>query len=211
MLEYFYCPILKTRQSEVDAYDMLDPSVKDSILPIIEMTGALGYTYPKNYKIEELRHTHRNGDIYKKINKILDLVQERRFILDITDDESLMYDGLKEDGGLLDPSNGYEKWISFLNKDDKFKKLVIPTIQFDTNYKEDLIKQIQSLNNSFDYLAIKLPAFISSSNMYSSDIVFNDSIQRIISWISQLIKAQKLILIIDFGYIKDYTIYQDMV
>ena len=138
-------------------------------------------------------------------------MQNRRFILDITDDESLMYDGLKEDGGLLDPSNGYEKWISFLNKDDKFKKLVVPTIQFDTNYKEDLVKQIESLNNSFDYLAIKLPAFVSSSNMYSSDIVFNGSIQRIIDWISQFLKTQKLILIIDFGYIENYTIYQDMV
>lgn len=211
MVEYFYCPILKTRQSEVDAYDMLDSSVKDEILPIIEMTGALGYTYPKNYKIEELRHTHRNGDIYKKINKILDLVQDRRFILDITDDESLMYDGLKEDGGLLDPSNGYEKWISFLNKDDKFKKLVIPTIQFNTAYKEDLIRQIQSLNNTFDYLAIKLPAFISSVDTYSSDIIFNASIQRIVSWISQFVKTQKLILIIDFGYIKDYALYEEMV
>lgn len=211
MVEYAYCPILKTRQSEVDAYDMLDASVKDSILPIIEMTGALGYTYPKNYKIEELRHTHRRGDIYKKINKILDLVQGRRFILDITDDMSLMYDGLKEDGGLLDPNNGYEKWVSFLTSDDKFKNLVIPTIQFDTAYKEDLIKQIQVLSNSFDYLAIKLPAFISSSDIYSSDIIFNNSIQRIISWISKFIKSQKLILIIDFGYIKDYSIYENMV
>lgn len=115
MIEYLYCPILKTRQSEIDAYDMLAPAVKDAILPIIEMTGALGYTYPKNYKIEKLRHTHRSGDIYKKINKILDLVQNRHFILDITDDESLMYDGLKEDGGLLDPNNGYEKWIYSCN------------------------------------------------------------------------------------------------
>ena len=211
MMEYIYCPILKTRQSEIDAYDMLEPTVKNAILPIIEMTGALGYTYPKNYKIEELRHTHRSGDIYKKINKILDLVQDRQFILDITDDESLMYDGLKEDGGLLDPNNGYEKWLSFLHKDDKFKKLVIPTIQFDTNYKDDLIKQIKELDSSFEYLAIKLPAFISSTNVFSADIVFNGSIQRVISWIAQFIKSQKLILIIDFGYIKDFNIYKTMI
>lgn len=211
MIEYLYCPILKTRQSEIDAYDMLAPAVKDAILPIIEMTGALGYTYPKNYKIEKLRHTHRSGDIYKKINKILDLVQNRHFILDITDDESLMYDGLKEDGGLLDPNNGYEKWISFLYKDDKFKKLVIPTIQFDTNYKEDLIEQIKKLDNSFKYLAVKLPAFTSSKNVFSSDIVFNESIQRIISWIAQFIKSRKLILIIDFGYIKNFDIYETII
>lgn len=211
MPEYVYCPILKTRQSEIDAYDMLDVSVKNAILPIIEMTGALGYTYPKNYRIEELRHKHRNGDIYKKINKILDLVQNRRFILDITDDESLMYDGLKENGGLLDPENGYEKWLSFLKKDKIFKESVIPTIQFNTNYKDDLIKQIKDLNDSFDYFAIKLPAFISSSDMYSSEIVFNNSIQRIISWISQFMTTSKLILIIDFGYIKDYNIYEAMI
>lgn len=211
MGEYVYCPILKTRQSEVDAYDMLDVSVKDAILPIIELTGALGYTYPKNYKIEELRHTHRSGDIYKKINKILDLVQGRKFILDITDDESLMYDGLKEDGGLLDHNKGYEKWISFLTSDETFKNLVIPTIQFDTNYKEDLVEQIQKLNVCFDYIALKLPAFVSSSDVYSSEIIFNKNIQRIIDWIAKFVKNTKLILIIDFGYIKDYTIYKAMV
>lgn len=211
MVEYVYCPILKTRQSEIDAYDMLDISVKDCMLPIIEMTGALGYTYPKNYKIEELRHTHRNGDIYKKINKILDLVQNRRFILDITDDESLMYDGLKENGGLLDPTNGYEKWLAFLKNDINFKKLVIPTIQFNTEYKEDLIKQIMLLNSDFDYIAIKLPAFISSSQLYSSEIIFNVSIQKIINRISKYVTTKKLILIIDFGYIKDFSNYEKMV
>ena len=38
MIEYLYCPILKTRQSEIDAYDMLAPAVKDAILPIIAIT-----------------------------------------------------------------------------------------------------------------------------------------------------------------------------
>lgn len=62
--------------------------------------------------------------------------------------------------------------------------------------------------NSFKYLAVKLPAFTSSKNVFSSDIVFNESIQRIISWIAQFIKSRKLILIIDFGYIKNFDIYE---
>lgn len=209
MTAYVYCPILKTRQSEIDAYDMLDISIKNEILPIIEMTGALGYTYPKNYKIEELRHTHRNGDIYTKIKKILDLTDGRRFILDITDDASLMYDGLKEEGGLLDPKNGYERWMTFLTSDDNFRKLVIPTIQFNTNYRKDLIDQIKFLNERFDYIAIKLPAFISDDN--SPNIKFNGYIQSIINWISTYIVARKLILIIDFGYIRGYKEYKSII
>ena len=126
MSEYCYCPILKTRPAEISAYEMLDERVKDNLLPIIEMTGALGYTYPKNYKIKELQSKKRPGNINTKITKIYDLMQGRKFILDITDDEALMYDGLSaSDGGLLDSTNGYEKWINFLIQDENFKKLVI--------------------------------------------------------------------------------------
>ncbi len=203
MNKYFYCPILKTRQAEVNAYDMLDVSLKDVILPIIEMTGELGYTYPKNYKVENLRGLHRSGDINKKISKILNLVGGRKFILDITDDESLMFDGLKENGGLLDNNDGYKKWINFLTSDEIFKNLVIPTIQFNTLYKDDVRKQIEKLNNLFPYVAIKLPVFLTDN----SEVKFNFNIVKILEWVSSFFNSDKLFVILDFGYIRDFNIY----
>lgn len=194
MNAYYYFPVLKTRQSEMKAYELLDDSIKDAILPIIEMTGAIGYTYPKNYKIEELRHSHRAGDIFKKIDKILSWVGSRKFILDITDDESLMYDGLSPSaGGLLSHVDGYKNWISFLTSNELFRKQVIPTIQFYSSYVTDLSSQIKKLDKNFEFLAIKLPA-INGKNQ----------IESIINWVLDKFDISRLILILDFDYVKTY-------
>jgi hypothetical protein len=214
MPKYFYFPILKTRSAEFSAYEALEDYIKDEILPIVEMTGALGYTYPKNYKIESLRGTHREGDINTKIIKILGLVGNRKFILDITDDNSLKYDGLSDrNGGLLDHTNGYNTWIDFLTKDSNFQKQVIPTIQFNTDYRNDVDSQIRSLNASFDHIAIKLPVFLAGEKLFDSSIVFNKNIQRIIDYVLSLLSKNKLklIVILDFGYNKNFPSYQSAV
>ena len=111
-----YFPILKTRPSENRAYDKLSSSIKDQILPIIEMTGARSYKYPSNHKT--MAGVVRPGDINKKIESILELVQNRPFILDITDDESLMYDGINT---IKNHDNGYGEWRKFLTKNENFK------------------------------------------------------------------------------------------
>lgn len=198
MPHYCYFPILKTRPSEVNAYDMLDESVKQEILPIIEMTGELGYTYSKNCKDEKRRGTRRPGDINKKIPKILDFMKERRFILDITDDPTLKYDGLgSTDAGLLNPENGYANWTNFLKQDEVFKKNVIPTIQFNTMHMPDVEEQIRVLNAEFDYLAIRLPA-IDSEQSSSKDIL-----PQVINYVTKLVDKNKLFIILDFGSKKD--------
>lgn len=212
MKQYYYFPVLKTRPSEILAYENLSDSIKEDILPIIEMTGALGYTYPKNYKIKNLQGTKRPGDISKKRKKILDLMENKKFILDITDDDSLKYYGLSENSGdLLDHSNGYQAWINFLTVDEQFRKQVIPTIQFNTNYVSDLLLQISTLANMFDYIAIKLPIFLSSSTKFDSSVQFNSQVQNIIDLISQQINIKKLILILDFGYISNFSKYEQLI
>jgi len=176
----------------VNAYDALNDTVKDNILPIIEMTGELGYTYTKNCKDENLRGKRRQGDIYNKIQKILDFMDDRRFILDITDDASLKYDGLSsKGGGLLDPSNGYQSWSDFLQKNDKFKKQVIPVIQFNAAHMTEVQAQIQVLNANFDYIAVKLPAFA-------------PSLPQVIKFITDIIGNGKLFVILDFDFVRDY-------
>ena len=196
MSKYCYLPILKTRPSEVNAYDTLDSSIKDDILPIIEMTGELGYTYSKKCKDEKLKGTRRPGDINKKISKILGFMDGRRFILDITDDASLKYDGLSSTGsGLLNPEAGYKNWIDFLNRDSEFKQLVIPTIQFDTTHMQEVEKQIKILNESFDYLAVKLPVVM------SNDGGDKNIISQVISYITSMVGENKLFVILDFDYL----------
>lgn len=211
-MKYYYFPVLKTRPAEILAYENLDPTIKNGILPIIELTGALGYTYPKNYRIENLRGTKRPGDISKKRQKILDLMEGQKFILDITDDESLKYYGLSEkDGGLLDPSHGYQSWRNFLTTDEDFKKQVIPTIQFNTKYVKDLLEQMKCLAADFTYITLKLPMLLSSKDTFDSSIVCNNKIQEIIDFVSSQIDVQKLILILDFGYISDFNKYQKLI
>ena len=207
-----YMPILKTRPSENKAYEKLADSVKDKILPIIEMTGARSYKYPKNHKT--LAGVVRHGDINKKIENILSLVKNRPFILDSTDDESLMYDGINI---IKKPENGYQEWRRFLTKNEKFKQLVIPTIQFDTNYLADTFLQIDELNKEFKYLALKISAFKFNnsdkcSNLFNvHNLSANIIIQSIIDKIVEKIGNNKLILILDFGFISEFEKYKSII
>ena len=215
MDKYYYFPILKTKPSEMKAYINLDDNIKRQILPIIEMTGARSYTYPKTCKNQELIGKKRPGDINKKRKTILDMVGENKFILDITDDESLHYDGIAQ---LQRVDNGYSEWLKFLSVDEKFKKQVIPTIQFNTDDIANTILQIENLSKEFYYLALKLPGFIfnsnfNNSNLYSlSNIVENDVIQSIIDFVTDKIGSkERLIVIVDFGYIKNFDDYKECI
>lgn len=207
-----YMPILKTRPSENKAYEKLSDTVKDNILPIIEMTGARSYKYPKTHKT--LAGVIRPGDINKKIENILSLVQNRPFILDITDDESLMYDGINV---IKNPENGYYEWRKFLTKNEDFKKLVIPTIQFDTNHIADTFLQIEELNKEFKYLALKISAFKFNvpdkcSNLFNvHNLSANTVIQSVIDKIVEKIGENKLILILDFGFISEFERYKSII
>lgn len=210
--KFKYMPILKTRPSENKAYEKLTDAVKDKILPIIEMTGARSYKYPKTHKT--LAGVVRPGDINKKIDNILSLVKTRPFILDITDDESLMYDGINI---IKNPENGYQEWRRFLTKNENFKQLVIPTIQFDTNYIADTFLQIKELNKEFKYLALKISAFKFNnpdkcSNLFNvHNLSANTIIQSIIDKIVEITGNDKLILILDFGFISEFEKYKSII
>lgn len=210
--KFKYMPILKTRPSENKAYEKLTDGVKDKILPIIEMTGARSYKYPKTHKT--LAGVVRPGDINKKIDNILSLVKTRPFILDITDDESLMYDGINI---IKNPENGYQEWRRFLTKNENFKQLVIPTIQFDTNYIADTFLQIKELNKEFKYLALKISAFKFNnpdkcSNLFNvHNLSANTIIQSIIDKIVEITGNDKLILILDFGFISEFEKYKSII
>lgn len=210
--KFKYMPILKTRPSENKAYEKLTDAVKDKILPIIEMTGARSYKYPKTHKT--LAGVVKSGDINKKIDNILSLVKTRPFILDITDDESLMYDGINI---IKNPENGYQEWRRFLTKNENFKQLVIPTIQFDTNYIADTFLQIKELNKEFKYLALKISAFKFNtpdkcSNLFNvHNLSANTIIQSIIDKIVEITGNDKLILILDFGFISEFEKYKSII
>jgi len=124
----------------------------------------------------------------------------------------LKYDGLSDrNGGLLDHANGYKAWLDFLKKDPDFQQQVIPTIQFNTSFPSEVEQQIKSLDASFNYVAIKLPAFLSGKNTFDSNIIFNPRIQQIINWIIQHLTRAKFIVILDFGYIKEFASYQNLI
>lgn len=216
MNEYYYFPILKTKPSEIKAYKELNETVKQQILPIIEMTGARSYTYPKNCKNIELIGKKRLGDINTKRKTILDMVGDNKFILDITDDVSLRYDGIEQ---LQNTAHGYGSWLNFLLADEKFKNQVIPTIQFNTDDIENTFLQVKNFSKEFPYLALKLPGFIFESNNFNDsrlfdikNVVANDEIQSIIDIISDFIDGkERLIVIIDFGYIKNFEEYRECI
>ena len=89
--KFKYMPILKTRPSENRAYEKLADTVKDKILPIIEMTGARSYKYPKTHKT--LAGVVRPGDINKKIDNMTVLARYREGLKTmLTDARAGMFD-----------------------------------------------------------------------------------------------------------------------
>jgi hypothetical protein len=212
--KFYYLPALKTRASETRAYAELSDDIKDEILPIFELTGVRGYTYPQKYIDMGMPDKSRSGDINKKRKELLNLVCNRPFILDITDDDTLKQDGITK---LASSANNYEAWLDFLTEDEKFKSLVIPTIQFDTRHLPETFEQVKKLNQHFKYVAVKLPTFtfkenIKSENIFNvKNIQANPSIQEIIDRIGQVLSLDKLIVILDFGYIKQLDDYKKLI
>ena len=80
--------------------EYLEESVKDKILPVFELTKSRKTTKAPD------------GDIYKKMLKIADIQKDRQFVLDLCTDDKYRNPQIEQ---LLDESDGYSYWQSFLN------------------------------------------------------------------------------------------------
>ena len=174
----YYFPILKTTDAELKAYSFLHSSVKNSILPVFELTKS--------------RKTKKNPEskLEKKLEKLYEAVSKNPFIIDLTTETT--YANKEIEQMIYDGSNGYEKWVEFLKQAQRKFPCVIPTINYHPEKKKDVEKQTLSLSESFKYLAFRVDVFQDKTFEY---------IENFLSFCKKLQPLNKIIIILDGNFI----------
>ncbi len=195
MPKYHYFPVIKTRAAELGGYATIDNDILKSILPTFELTKT---------RLSRRNGIPRHPDIENHISKITGLTKNSKFILDITDDEALLDNQLRD---LKNPQDGYKNWVSFLKRDSVVKN-VIPSLMIDTRFISDVKKEIKILSSQFKTIAVKIPFFTFKKNYNSSSIFninnreFNEGIDILIAFIeSNMQSGSTLLIFLDLGYI----------
>lgn len=156
-MNFFYFPILKSRTSELKAYENLSSRVKQNILPIVELTKS------------RISKNNENGSIEKKIEEIKKIFDNNLFILDLTTENTLKNPQIDE--MLLSYTNGYDKWTEFVEKLSKSFK-IIPCIHYNPNHIKEVklqIEKLQKVTQGFP-LALRLDAKNIKNPIYIEEI-----------------------------------------
>lgn len=175
--EIKYFPVLKTTQSELRALKHVDDSVKNKIMPIIELT-AFG----------KHKSTLPEGSKDKALKAAVEAVGDHEFILDITSEDLLKNSELEE---MYLPDNGYQNWVNYITSLSKIYK-VSPVILLNLDgSSNDITSQVQGLGRVFERIYLRLPVV----DLSESDVV------TIITSILLSGFSKKISCIIDLGYI----------
>lgn len=177
MAEIYYTPVVSTRDAEFRGFSELNKRVLDSICPIIELTRS---RRSKNNPI---------GDIHKCLDRGLEVCNQRRFVLDISGMESQSNSQLSD---LLDPSDGFVNWTSFLS--NNLQRNAVPILHLQDDFEIDnFTTQAQAVLQNFDVLALRFP---------TSYRFIEESLQAIMPLLK---RNQKLMVFLDCGYVREDT------
>jgi len=179
MKDFAYLPIIKTGDAELRGIENLSKNIKDSMMPLFELTKSR-----KTPTMDE-------GDIYRRLQKIEEIYGKRPFILDLTGEPKLSNEQIRY---LHDNNNGYKHWVAFLSSLKNRFPSVIPVVQISdegiNTAKEfyDRIKaQVKMLCDHFDLIAYRF-------SLWYED--FEKDLESICN-----VKSSNLVCIIDGGYI----------
>lgn len=177
MMDFVYFPILKSRVSELKAYEKLSYHDKQNILPIVELTRSRMSKY------------NQGGSIERKMEEIKKIFNNNLFILDLTTDDTLKNPQI--DRMLLSFENGYKEWVDFICKVIKEYKLnIIPCIHYNPNHIEDVRLQIEQLKENVGNFPLAL-------RLNAKDVDNPKYIEQIENF------TKDCILVLDGGYSKE--------
>lgn len=170
-----YFPILKTTVSEIRAIRQLNCTEDSNITPIFELTKS------RKSKYDEI------GSVYKRIDEISEIVNQNKFILDITSEDSLSNQQIES---FFDEHNHFENWRLFIKSLKERDLNVCPVIQaYDDSLETDLLQQMTYFSDNFQGFCIRL----------KPDYLEMDISDRLI----RTAQAFNFILILDLEYIDD--------
>jgi len=142
-----YVPIIKTGDAEMRGLECLSDRVKDRITPLVELTRS--------------RSTKKlpRGDVYRRIERLIQAYGKRRIILDLTSIPELSNEQIQN---LLRSDDGYKNWVGFVVTLKEDLPDIIPTIQIkedidDVNEMGNRLRgQARSLADWFDMLSYRI-------------------------------------------------------
>ena len=139
--QFVYSPSIKTTDAEIKGYRNLSTEVKDSILPLMELTKSRIHA-----------RTNPIGSIFRRAESLKDILEGRPFILDLTVHPDLQTPEIES---LLLEENGYENWRDFLAHVDIPN--VIPVVHATVGGDENqLVNQSIRLQADYGNIAIRI-------------------------------------------------------
>lgn len=136
-----YCPVVSTRDAEARGFSELSQFALDSILPVIELTRS--------------RRSRNNpdGDIQRSTDRLLGTLSGRRFVADVS---ALPSQANAQTSELLDASDGFRNWTSFLSA--QLPSEAVPVAHLDDPFNEaNFLKQLQDIPARFADIALRIP------------------------------------------------------
>jgi hypothetical protein len=176
-----YTPVVKTGEAELRALQNLHANIKNSILPIIELTRS-----------RSTKDMDR-GDINKKVAKLYEAYGPRPFIVDLTGIKELQNAQIEK---LLLSTSGYDNWVKFVEELKSLFPDIVPTIlnsdDIDNLNELDkrLLLQVKKLDRKFDKIVYRCP-IEDTSFAYDLDIIAKG-----------MDLAEKLIFVVDAEFIR---------
>ncbi|TGK79249.1 hypothetical protein EHQ23_19535 [Leptospira bourretii] len=174
MVKYF--PIIKTTDAELKGYFFLDSFVKKGLIPVFELTRS---RRSKN---------NSNGDVEIKMKKIFDLCEGRKFILDVTTENTLSN---SQTTAFLDNANGFINWTDFIKKHQDGS--IIPCVHYMPGEEKDIETQLKNLESISDVTACRFG--------FSDDEGFNaDEVENAVKFLLGK-RIKPIYIIVDSGFV----------
>ncbi|MDB5589293.1 MAG: hypothetical protein JWP26_4263 [Devosia sp.] len=198
-----YVLMLKTAQSELRAWKNLPKSVKDHILPVVELSRGRKASRDDDLDGPSLRNLPGAYAFRRSATNTFETLKDQgTIILDVTREDSL---SCHELDALSDSTDGYQAWRDFVASSAKVVNSIIPTIIInpkDTDtpqqYSQDLFAQIDALFQSYPGVAYR------ASVLEDSDFLYDISLLRDRININ-IDNGKKFILIMDHEFIRPST------
>ncbi len=180
MNEISYVPILKTSDAEIRAIENLAEGAKDKITPLFELTRSRICK-----KVPE-------GDIFRRLNRLIDAYGERRFILDLTSDPAMTNEQIER---LRDNRHGYRNWVRFLLSLKSDLPDIVPVVQISDvgvgtsdEFYDAIRRQVNSLDEHFDSIVYRFP-------------LEYEYLDQDLAIITQAASENKMVYMLDAGFI----------
>lgn len=136
-----YVPALRTRDSELKAFENLTPEVRRLLLPVFELTRS------------RRSKTNSDGSVVKTVERLISLMGENPFIVDVT---SLDSQANAETAAFLDPADSFRNWCNFVLM--HLPETCIPVVHLSDPFdRSEFAAQRARLESKFRGIALRVP------------------------------------------------------